>query len=89
MQKVNIETARANSIHDSQHDQIDKIFISRFALRETVYLKTDIEQKARLITAIKFKGDGGCVYALACGMDESEHYDFEVSETKDILIATI
>jgi hypothetical protein len=57
---------------------------NKFELGQTVYLITDKEQEARIVTGIKI-GPGDLIYQLACGKDLSEHYDFEISEEADVL----
>lgn len=53
---------------------------NRFLIGDIVYLKTDVEQLQRLVTAIKVCGDSSYFYELSCGRDVSEHYDFEISD---------
>lgn len=53
---------------------------NKFEIGQTVYLKTDIEQLQRIITAIKICGDNSMFYELSCGKECSDHYDFEISE---------
>lgn len=67
---------------------IGHLNLSAFALRETVYLVTDYEQKARIITSICFRGSGAVVYTVNCGIEESMHYDFELSREENILKKT-
>ena len=51
---------------------------------DTVYLKTDDEQKERLITCLKMYPN--CVtYVLSCGEMITEHYDFEISTEKSLV----
>lgn len=66
-----------------------KVFYSKFSLTQIVYIKTDIEQKSRLVTSISFKGSGAIVYGLGCGTEDSEHYDFELTDEIDILKKTL
>lgn len=57
-----------------------------FELKQQVYLKTDINQKPRIITSIVVCGDGGILYEVASANEYSKHYDFEISENKDVLV---
>ena len=55
-----------------------------YDIGDVVYLKTDDEQKERMITSIKIAP--GChIYYLSCGDEESTHYDIEITTDKDIL----
>lgn len=59
---------------------------TNFAIGDTVYLKTDIEQNPRIVYAyMVYKNE--CLYKLACGKDSSDHYDFEISVEKNVLIS--
>ena len=60
---------------------------NKFEITQIVYLKTDTEQKPRIVTGIRVQKDDVC-YELGCGTDVSVNYDFEISETKDILITS-
>lgn len=55
-----------------------------YDIGDIVYLKTDINQKERMVTAITIT-IGSHVYSLSCGDDSSEHYDIEISDTKDVM----
>jgi len=59
-----------------------------FEIGQTVYLKTDIEQRARLITAILFRAGGSITYCLACDIGESWHYGLEISDEQNIMMIT-
>jgi hypothetical protein len=54
---------------------------------DIVYLKTDSDQKPRIVFAIKvYKTD--VLYELACGTTTSMHYDFEISKEVNVLLTT-
>jgi len=58
---------------------------NKFEIGETVYLKTDKEQLPRLVYRfLVYKSD--ILYGLTQGTGTSEHYDFEISTEKNILI---
>jgi hypothetical protein len=59
-------------------------FKSKYGLGELVYLVTDTEQLERMVTGVKFNLNG-LVYTLQCGVNESYHYEAEISKDKDIL----
>lgn len=59
---------------------------NKYEFGETVYLKTDEEQKTRIVTSIKVFPYGEVIYVLSCGVAMSEHYDFEISkETNELM----
>mgnify|MGYP006889566458 CR=1 FL=1 len=49
--------------------------------------KTDVEQKARIVTGFVVR-ETAIVYELSCGVEVCNNYDFEISDEKDVLIAT-
>ena len=59
---------------------------TKYNLGDVVFLITNPDQKERMITAIKMN-PGNIVYSLSLGMDESNHYEMEISSTKDVLKA--
>lgn len=58
---------------------------NEFKLGQTVYLKTDPEQYARIVIAIQVTVDGGIIYKLAINMTDQWHYGVEISDTKDVI----
>ncbi len=60
---------------------------NKFEIGQTVYLLTDKEQQARLVTGIRVCPN--CLlYCLSFGTVVSDHYDFEISAEENILIKT-
>lgn len=59
----------------------------KFDIGQIVYLKTDTEQRERIVLGMNIK-PGGIYYSLGCGVDESWHYDFEITTQRDIIKAT-
>lgn len=58
---------------------------NKFDIGDIVYLKTDKEQLPRVVFCILvFKNE--VIYKLCQGTLVSEHYDFEISLEKDVLI---
>lgn len=55
---------------------------------ETVFLKTDGEQKPRIITEILLRPSGSVLYLLANGTSGSWHNGFEISQVVNILAKT-
>ena len=59
----------------------------KYEIGEIVYLVTDPEQHARIITGINIR-KSGVQYELAFETSASWHYDFEMSRERDIIKAT-
>jgi hypothetical protein len=60
---------------------------NKYELTQTVYLKTDPDQRQRIITQINVRVNG-LIYELTCGSSGSWHYEFEITAEKDVLQAT-
>jgi hypothetical protein len=58
-----------------------------FELGDVVYIKTDTEQKPRMVTCLLVKPIG-ITYELSCGEAVSIHYDIELSLVRNIILAT-
>lgn len=56
-----------------------------FKIGQTVFLKTDTEQFERLVTGY-FVAQQAITYTLACGEITTDHYAFEMSADKNVLI---
>lgn len=63
------------------------IIENEYEISDTVYLKTDEDQKARIIISIKVYKNGEIVYELISGIIQSSHYGFEISSEKDLINA--
>jgi hypothetical protein len=59
---------------------------NKYEIGEDVYLKTDLDQQLRIVTAIHVHPSGQIIYVLAYGTMASEHYDFEISREVNELI---
>jgi hypothetical protein len=59
-----------------------------FRINQTVYLKTDKEQKPRLITGISLRPFLSVTYGLTDVTVETWHYGFEINDERDIVFAT-
>lgn len=57
---------------------------NKYDIGQIVYLKTDTDQFARMVTAITVTKDA-IVYNLSLGISDSKRYDIEISESADIL----
>lgn len=57
---------------------------SDYDLGDIVFLKTDSEQKERIVTAIQ-KTPNGIMYRLAQSTTDTWHYALEFTKEKDIL----
>lgn len=68
------------------------MIMTEFDFFETVYLKTDTEQLARMITNININPVSGTiyqvVYTVACGTLTSLHYEGEMSRERVVGIIT-
>jgi hypothetical protein len=57
---------------------------TKYDIGQTVYLVTDDEQSARIITRITV-GHNSVIYELSHITSTSEHYDFEFTDQEDTL----
>lgn len=62
---------------------------NEYALEDVVYLKTDTEQKPRIVTAIKVIVGGAIIYELTQCSFVSAHYECELNPTKDYSISGV
>jgi hypothetical protein len=61
---------------------------NQYNFGDVVYLKTDTEQKPRIVVSIEIFSDGEHIYKLnQCNM-ASWHYEMELSTEKDVLLCT-
>jgi hypothetical protein len=60
---------------------------NKFSIGDEVYLRTDREQEARLLTGLIVDASG-ILYVLACGLSESSHQYIEITSERDILKIT-
>lgn len=59
-----------------------RVLDNKYNIGEIVYLKTDEDQKERIVFAfIVYENE--ILYRLAAGTSNSEHYEFEISKEKD------
>lgn len=66
-----------------------KVWIDvEFNIGDIVYLKTDSEQKERIVTAIEIRQGGLLIYQLSQGTHVGYHFPIEISTTMDILKKT-
>ena len=56
-----------------------------FKIGQTVFLKTDTEQFERLVTGYMVE-QKSITYSLACGEITTDHYSFEITSDKNIMI---
>ena len=61
------------------------IIDNKFELQQCVFLITDSEQLTRIITGIQISNNG-ILYRLACGVNDSWHFEYEIAEEKNYLI---
>lgn len=58
---------------------------TKFNIGEIVFLITDEDQKARMVVSLKIY-DKGILYCLACGTEETYHYEMEIASQKSFNI---
>ena len=56
----------------------------KFKIEQIVFLKTDPDQSERMVTGYTVR-KRSITYLLALGIEETCHFDFEISEEKNIL----
>lgn len=62
------------------------ILDNKFDYEEIVYLKTDTDQLPRMVYGfIVYKT--AILYRLTCGSQTSEHYDFEITRDKQLVLS--
>jgi hypothetical protein len=59
----------------------------KYKLGQTVYLITDVEQLPRMVTGITLRPNT-ILYSLSLSVNETTHYEMEISSERDILKAT-
>jgi hypothetical protein len=64
------------------------IIDNEFDIKQVVYLKTDIEQKPRIVTGL-LVSETSIVYELSCSDGVCNSFHFEISNVKDILISSL
>lgn len=62
---------------------------NEFNFGDIVYLKTDIDQKPRIVMAMEIYLEGEILYKVGCGTLHSYHYALELSRDRDILLTQI
>lgn len=60
---------------------------NKYNIKDEVYLKTDSDQRKRIVTSIIIKSDG-IMYELVCGENSGWHYDFEITMEKDVIMTS-
>lgn len=61
---------------------------NRYNFNDVVYLRTDEDQKQRIVTGMRVTPSGEIIYMLACGSVCSDHYDFEMCIEKNVLVSS-
>lgn len=59
---------------------------NKFDFGDTVYLKTDMDQKPRMVVAFEVYVGGETLYKLASGTLASYHYEMEISTDRDKML---
>lgn len=55
---------------------------------QVVYLRTDLDQVGRQVIGVQATADGGTLIKLTFDTDISWHYECEISEERDMVLAT-
>lgn len=63
------------------------IIENAFNIGDTVYLITCTDQLERIVTGLHVRKTS-ITYALSCGVNETNHYDFEITVDKNVLKTT-
>jgi hypothetical protein len=61
---------------------------TKYNIEDSVYLVTDAEQSERIIISISIHPNNLIMYSLMCGVEASDHYEFELCETVDVIKKT-
>ena len=61
-------------------------YVGRFKPTDMVYIITDPDQLKRQITNVSISGTGSVMYTVCCEAQTTQHYDFELSDTKDVVL---
>lgn len=56
-----------------------------FELKQTAYLRTDLQQRPRIVTGIVVR-ERGVLYELSCGTDASWHAGYEMATEPDTVL---
>ncbi len=59
----------------------------RFDFGQIVYVKTDIAQDPRQVIGVQGTADGGMLIKLSTDGDVTWHYECEISEDRDTVLA--
>lgn len=59
-----------------------------FEIGDIVFLKTDPDQRQRIVTSILVRDGGTLSYELSCGTDSKWVYGLEISSEKNVLVST-
>lgn len=59
---------------------------NRFDIGQLIYIKTDPEQNQRIVTGVCVRPNS-ILYEVSFGASSSSHYDFELSEEKNVLLS--
>jgi hypothetical protein len=63
------------------------IINTKYGFGPIVYLRTDKEQLPRIVTRMQISPNMTVTYELSCGTESSWHFDIEISEERDALMA--
>lgn len=88
MKNVTLNGETTNSTENVLSIKLSSGHQLEFKIQQIVYLKTDIEQKPRIVTGIFLRPFNSVTYSLSEGNTETCHYGFEINDERDIIMAT-
>lgn len=86
--EIQIENKNSTKLNTSASKVLSSGYKLEFQIEETVYLKTDKEQKPRIVTGMTLRPFNSITYGITESTFESWHYGFEISSERDVIFAT-
>lgn len=83
-----VQTDDSEDEDDNNSEVFELKFEVEFKIGEIVYLKTDVEQKARIILKYLIDNQGVIYIVGLSGYDHTEHYSIEISREVNILLTS-
>lgn len=77
-----------NPSNESSQNKTASGHVLKFNISQVVYLKTDTDQSPRIVTGIQLRPSSAITYGVSSGAEETWHYDIELSDERDVILAT-
>jgi hypothetical protein len=58
---------------------------NQFDIRQEVYLISDFDQFSRMVVYFTVYDKGDLMYGLSCNGEVTEHYEFEITDSKRVI----